>query len=120
MRVAVATPLLGSSSGLLRIETDSAALERGANDSDRFLAVGRRPVDPLEPRASAPIRHRFWRSADSNACVPGPPSHPRVAFTSADVAPQTVRTDIAVTATQLLLPMSESRSEIWMSDHADR
>jgi hypothetical protein len=28
--------------------------------------------------------------------------------------------DIAVTATHLLLPMSESRSEIWMLDHADR
>ena len=26
----------------------------------------------------------------------------------------------AVTATHLLLPMSESRSEIWMLDHVDR
>jgi len=28
--------------------------------------------------------------------------------------------DIAVTATHLLLPMSESRREIWMLDHVDR
>jgi len=28
--------------------------------------------------------------------------------------------DIAVTATTLLLPMTESRSEIWMLDHIDR
>jgi len=34
--------------------------------------------------------------------------------------PRTVQMDIAVTATHLLLPMSESRSEIWMLDHVDR
>ena len=28
--------------------------------------------------------------------------------------------DVAVTATHLLLAMSESRSEIWMLDHVDR
>jgi hypothetical protein len=28
--------------------------------------------------------------------------------------------DIAITATQLLLPMTESRSEIWMLDRVDR
>jgi hypothetical protein len=28
--------------------------------------------------------------------------------------------DIAVTATTLLLPLSESRSEIWMLDQIDR
>jgi hypothetical protein len=28
--------------------------------------------------------------------------------------------DIAITATQLLLPMSESRSDIWMLDQVDR
>jgi len=36
------------------------------------------------------------------------------------LTPQTVRMDIAVTATHLLLPMSESRSDIWMLDHVDR
>jgi hypothetical protein len=28
--------------------------------------------------------------------------------------------DIAITATHLLLPMSESRSELWMLDQIDR
>jgi Tol biopolymer transport system component len=36
------------------------------------------------------------------------------------LTPQTVRMDIAVTATHLLLPMSESRSDILMLDHVDR
>ena len=36
------------------------------------------------------------------------------------LTPQTVRMDIAVTATHLLLPMSESRSDTWMLDHVDR
>ena len=36
------------------------------------------------------------------------------------LSPQTVRMDIAITATHLFLPMSESRSDIWMLDHVDR
>ena len=33
---------------------------------------------------------------------------------------QAVQMDIAVTQSHLLLPMSESRSDIWMLDHVDR
>jgi hypothetical protein len=33
---------------------------------------------------------------------------------------RTVQMDIAVTSTHLLLPMSESRSDIWMLDEVDR
>ena len=36
------------------------------------------------------------------------------------LTPRTVQMDIAITATHLLLPMSESRSEIWMLDQVDR
>lgn len=36
------------------------------------------------------------------------------------LTPRTVQMDIAVTATHLLLPISESRSEIWMPDQVDR
>ena len=36
------------------------------------------------------------------------------------LTPRTVQMDIAVTATDLLLPMSESRSDLWMLDNADR
>jgi Tol biopolymer transport system component len=36
------------------------------------------------------------------------------------LTPRTVQMDIAITATKLLLPMSESRSDIWMLDQIDR
>ena len=47
---------------------------------------------------------------------------PVTSFRSAQfvLTPRTVQMDIAVTATHLLLPMSESRSEIWMLDKVDR
>jgi len=54
--------------------------------------------------------------------VPVGEPFPVTSFRSAQfqVTPRTVQMDIAVTATHLLLPMSESRSEIWMLDHVDR
>jgi hypothetical protein len=47
---------------------------------------------------------------------------PVTSFRSAQfqLTPRTVQMDIAVTATHLLLPMNESRSEIWMLDQVDR
>jgi len=36
------------------------------------------------------------------------------------LTPRTVQMDIAVTSTRLMLPMSESRSDIWMLDQVDR
>ena len=47
---------------------------------------------------------------------------PVTSFRSAQflLTPRTVQMDIAITATDLLLPMSESRSEIWMLDQIDR
>jgi len=36
------------------------------------------------------------------------------------LTPRTVQMDIAITATQLLLPMTESRSDLWMLDQVDR
>jgi Tol biopolymer transport system component/DNA-binding winged helix-turn-helix (wHTH) protein len=36
------------------------------------------------------------------------------------LTPRTVQMDIAITATQLLLPMTESRSDVWMLDQVDR
>ena len=36
------------------------------------------------------------------------------------LTPRTVQMDIAITATHLLLPMTESRSEIWMLNQVDR
>jgi Tol biopolymer transport system component len=47
---------------------------------------------------------------------------PVTSFRSAQfvLTPRTVQMDIGITATHLLLPMSESRSEIWMLDQIDR
>ena len=37
------------------------------------------------------------------------------------LTPRTVQMDIAITATRLLLPMTESRSDVWMlDDQVDR
>jgi hypothetical protein len=36
------------------------------------------------------------------------------------ISPLAVQMDIAVTATHLLIPMSESRGDIWMLDHVDQ
>ena len=36
------------------------------------------------------------------------------------IAPQAVQMDIAITATHLMIPMSESRGDIWMLDQVDR
>jgi hypothetical protein len=36
------------------------------------------------------------------------------------LTPRTAQMDIVVTATHLLLPMTESRSDIWMLSHVDR
>jgi hypothetical protein len=36
------------------------------------------------------------------------------------LTPRMIQMDIAVTATHLLLPMSESRSDIWTLDNVDR
>jgi hypothetical protein len=40
--------------------------------------------------------------------------------TQFQLSPRTVQMDIGITATHLLQPMSESRSEIWMLDRVDR
>ena len=47
---------------------------------------------------------------------------PVTSFRSAQfvLTPRTVQMDIAITPTKLLLPMSESRSDLWMLDQIDR
>jgi Tol biopolymer transport system component/DNA-binding winged helix-turn-helix (wHTH) protein len=61
------------------------------------------------------------RFDDSTGASMGEP-FPVTSFTSAQfqLTPRTVQMDIAVTATHLLLPMTEARSEIWMLDQVDR
>ena len=68
------------------------------------------------------IANVWGRRFDSTTGAPVGEPFPVTSFRSAQfqLTPRTVQMDIAITATQLLLPMSESRSDIWMLDHVDR
>jgi Tol biopolymer transport system component len=64
----------------------------------------------------------WGRRFDSSTGTPIGEPFPVTSFRSAQfvLTPRTVQMDIAITATHLLLPMSESRSELWMLDQIDR
>jgi len=68
------------------------------------------------------IANVWGRRFDSSAGTPIGDPFPVTSFRSAQflLTPRTVQMDIAITATHLLLPMTESRSEIWMLDQVDR
>ena len=68
------------------------------------------------------IANVWGRRFDNSTGMPISEPFPVTSFRSAQfqLTPRTVQMDIAITATHLLLPMSESRSEIWMLDHVDR
>ena len=68
------------------------------------------------------IANVWGRRFDNSTGMPIGEPFPVTSFRSAQfqLTPRTVQMDIAITATHLLLPMSESRSEIWMLDHVDR
>jgi Tol biopolymer transport system component/DNA-binding winged helix-turn-helix (wHTH) protein len=68
------------------------------------------------------IANVWGRQFDSTTGAPVGEPFPVTSFRSAQfqLTPRTVQMDIAVTATQLLLPMSESHSDLWMIDHVDR
>jgi len=64
----------------------------------------------------------WGRRFDSTTGRPAGEPFPVTSFRSAQfqLTPRTVQMDIGVTSTHLLLPMTESRSDIWMLDHVDR
>ena len=68
------------------------------------------------------IANVWGRRFDNSTGMPIGEPFSVTSFRSAQfqLTPRTVQMDIAITATHLLLPMSESRSEIWMLDHVDR
>jgi hypothetical protein len=68
------------------------------------------------------IANIWARRFDQSTGTPTGEPFPVTSFRSAQfvLTPRTVQMDIAVTATTLLLPMSESRSDIWMLDEIDR
>ena len=68
------------------------------------------------------VANVWGRRFNSSTGLPIGAPFPVTSFRSAQfqLTPRTVQMDIAITATHLLLPMSESRSEIWMLDQVDR
>ena len=68
------------------------------------------------------VANVWGRRFDDATGTPIGDPFPVTSFRSAQflLTPRTVQMDIAITATQLLLPMTESRSEIWMLDQVDR
>ena len=68
------------------------------------------------------VANVWGRRIDDATGTPVGEPFPVTSFRSAQfqLSPRTVQMDIAVTATHLLLPISESRSEIWMLDQVDR
>jgi Tol biopolymer transport system component/DNA-binding winged helix-turn-helix (wHTH) protein len=68
------------------------------------------------------VANVWGRRFDDASGTPIGDPFPVTAFRSAQflLTPRTVQMDIAITATRLLLPMTESRSDIWMLDQVDR
>ena len=68
------------------------------------------------------VANVWGRRVDDATGTPIGDPFPVTAFRSAQfvLTPRTVQMDIAITATRLLLPMTESRSDIWMLDQVDR
>jgi Tol biopolymer transport system component len=104
-----------TSGGTWRAITDGAWFD----DKPRWGPDGRILYFVSNRRGVANVWGRRFDNATGTAI--GEP-FPVTSFKSAQfqLTPRTVQMDIAITATHLLLPMSESRSEIWMLDQIDR
>ncbi len=68
------------------------------------------------------VANVYARRFDSATGTPIGDPFPVTSFRSAQfvLTPRTVQMDIAITSTQLLLPMTESRSDVWMLDNVDQ
>ena len=68
------------------------------------------------------VANVWGRRIDTATGMPIGEAFPVTSFRSAQfvLTDRAVQMDIAVTKTQLLLPMSESRSDMWMLDQIDR
>ena len=68
------------------------------------------------------VANVWGRRFDDATGAPIGEPFPVTSFRSAQfqLTPRTVQMDIAITSTHLLLPMTESRSELWMLDQVDR
>lgn len=68
------------------------------------------------------VKNVWGRRFDNAKGVPVGEPFPVTSFQSPQflISPQAVQMDIAITATHLMIPMSESRGDIWMLDQVDR
>jgi dipeptidyl aminopeptidase/acylaminoacyl peptidase len=68
------------------------------------------------------IKNVWARRFDDGTGTPIGAAFPLTSFRSAQfrISPQAVQMDIAVTTTRLIVPMSESRGDIWILDDVDR
>jgi Tol biopolymer transport system component len=68
------------------------------------------------------VKNVWGRRFDNSNGMPVGDPFPVTSFRSPQflISPLAVQMDIAVTATHLLIPMSESRGDIWMLDHVDQ
>lgn len=68
------------------------------------------------------VRNVWGRRFDNTSGSPAGDAFPVTSFRSPQflISPQAVQMDIAVTATHLIVPMSESRGDVWMLDQVDR
>jgi Tol biopolymer transport system component len=68
------------------------------------------------------VKNVWGRRFDNTKGIPVGEPFPVTSFRSPQflISPQAVQMDIAITATHLMIPMSESRGDIWMVDQVDR
>ena len=68
------------------------------------------------------VKNVWGRRFDNTSGSPAGDAFPVTSFRSPQflISPHSVQMDIAITSTHLLIPMSESRGDIWMLDQVDR
>jgi Tol biopolymer transport system component/DNA-binding winged helix-turn-helix (wHTH) protein len=107
--------VIPSAGGAWRAMTDGAAFD----DKPRWGPDGR-VLYYVSNRNG--VKNVWGRRFDNtNGTTVGEP-FPVTSFRSPQflISPQAVQMDIAITATNLMIPMSESRGDIWMLDQVDR
>jgi Tol biopolymer transport system component len=107
--------VIPSAGGAWRAMTDGAAFD----DKPRWGPDGR-VLYYVSDRDG--VKNLWGRRFDNTSGTPVGEPFPVTSFRSPQfvISPQSVQMDIAITATHLLIPMSESRGDIWMLDHVDR
>ena len=107
--------VIPSAGGAWRAMTDGAAFD----DKPRWGPDGR-VLYYVSDRDG--VKNVWGRRFDRTKGIPVGEAFSVTSFRSPQflISPQAVQMDIAITATRLMIPMSESRGDIWMLDQVDR